>query len=60
MKLWVEVLKEYDKTGSVAKCPYCGSDKMSIEEHHGKVRNSISFLCESCRKGAHFDGVTKK
>lgn len=60
MKQWIEALKMYDAHGKIENCPCCGSDQVKVQIHEGKHRNSISFLCENCKKGAHFDGMTKK
>lgn len=56
---WDKSVMEYAETGKVSKCPHCGSSQVKVEEHKGKYRDSLSFFCENCKKGAHFDGALK-
>ncbi len=57
---WDKSVVEYAETNKVSRCPYCDSDQVKVEEHKGKFRDSISFLCENCKKSAHYDGRLKK
>jgi predicted RNA-binding Zn-ribbon protein involved in translation (DUF1610 family) len=56
LKKWLNILLKYDKTGYVGSCPECGEETVSVTEHaHKNGTKSITFKCETCKKGAHFN-----
>ena len=59
MNGWLQNLMLYTDTGKAGKCPFCNSDNVVVEEHNFG-RKSISFLCDNCKKGDHFDGIAEK
>ena len=60
MNGWDKSVVEYRETGKVQGCPFCKTTDVQVEEHKGKIRDSISFLCRKCGKSAHYDGLIKK
>ena len=60
MNKWDSVLKGYLKTGIVQRCPFCEANNIRVEVYHGRIRDSISFLCLKCKKSAHYDGLIRK
>lgn len=57
---WLNNLMSYCKTGDAGKCPTCGSAQISVEEHVLGKRKSLSFSCEECKAGDHFDGINEE
>lgn len=55
--LWGKNLLEYVDTKKILPCPKCGSVNVTVEEHN-LSRKSISFRCNVCGAGDHFDGVS--
>lgn len=54
MKSWIDNLQQYEKNKNTGICPKCGSSDICVEElHYG--RKSISFKCNACGSGDHFD-----
>ena len=59
MRGWDYNVVSFYETQNKGACPECGSLDVKVTEHKNEIRDSISFLCLSCGKGAHYDGVTK-
>ena len=57
MNRWENNALLYGETGKSGKCPDCGSDRVRVEEFKKGRHYSISFFCEDCKSGDHFDGV---
>jgi len=53
---WEKNAVGYNKHKQAGLCPKCGSDNVSVEENRNGQRQSISFLCNECGSGDHFDG----
>ena len=60
MKGWETNAMKYCEGKDAGVCPDCGSRNVKIEIHEHGQRQSISFLCMSCRSGDHFDGFVPK
>ena len=57
MKRWEKNVLQFGETGSPGCCPDCGSHNVKVEEFKADRHYSITFLCEDCKSGDHFDGT---
>ena len=60
MNRWENNALLYGETGESGKCSDCGSDKVRVEEFRNGCHYSITFFCEDCKSGDHFDGVIQE
>ena len=56
MKGWENNAVLFVEQKKAGNCPICGSSNVKVEEHVGRVRKSLSFLCLDCGSSDHFDG----
>ncbi len=57
VKRWEKNVVQFAETGDAGCCPDCGSHNIRMDEFKEGRHYSISFLCEDCKSGDHFDGV---
>ena len=55
VKDWTDNALLFYHSKKVGRCPHCNSDDISVEELD-IGRYSITFVCNNCGSGAHFDG----
>lgn len=56
MKGWDLAVVEYAKTKHVNECPYCKGKNVSVTEYNTHTHRSLTFICNDCKKVAHYDG----
>jgi predicted RNA-binding Zn-ribbon protein involved in translation (DUF1610 family) len=54
---WLSNLVSYEKNKEAGCCPSCGGTNIKIDEFISGRRRSISFFCNDCGSGDHFDGM---